>query len=104
MVSFVSCAETHTAKVKIGSTTFASPALGGSMKHSSSVRNGVVAMLIAVVALLIPPATLATPTVQLAPSVSSPQPVGTLVTWTATASDTDPGTLMYSFQVGVSGQ
>jgi arylsulfate sulfotransferase len=42
----------------------------------------------------------ATPTVSLSPSLASPQPVGTVITWTATASDNDPGTLMYSFSVG----
>jgi arylsulfate sulfotransferase len=74
------------------------------MKHSSSVRNWVLSMLALAVALLLPLASFATPTVQLSPSVSSPQPVGTLVTWTATASDPDPGILMYSFSSGLQGQ
>jgi arylsulfate sulfotransferase len=46
----------------------------------------------------------ATPTVTLAPSLTSPQPVGTLITWTATASDGDSGTLMYTFSTGAQGQ
>jgi arylsulfate sulfotransferase len=46
----------------------------------------------------------ATPTVQLSSSLPSPQVVGTLITWTATASDSDPGTLMYAFSYGPQGQ
>jgi arylsulfate sulfotransferase len=45
----------------------------------------------------------ATPTVTLAPSLASPQLLGTPITWTATASDSDQGTLMYSFNYGVQG-
>jgi hypothetical protein len=46
----------------------------------------------------------ATPTVQLSASLSSPQALGTLVTWTATASDSDQGILTYAFDYGVQGQ
>ena len=45
----------------------------------------------------------ATPTVTLSPSLASPQLLGTPITWTATASDSDQGTLMYSFNYGVQG-
>ncbi len=38
-------------------------------------------------------------TVQLAPSPASPQPVGTPVTWTATAQDGEAGSLDYQFSV-----
>jgi hypothetical protein len=37
--------------------------------------------------------------VELSPSSPSPKPVGTTVTWTASASDTEPGTLDYQFSV-----
>jgi arylsulfate sulfotransferase len=74
------------------------------MKYSVSLRNCTLSIVALAVALLLPPTSGATPTVQLAPSLPSPQPVGTLVTWTATASDQDPGTLMYSFEVGVPGK
>jgi arylsulfate sulfotransferase len=43
------------------------------------------------------------PSVTLTASLPSPQPVGTIVTWTATATDTDPGTIMYAFNVGQQG-
>jgi arylsulfate sulfotransferase len=36
-------------------------------------------------------------------SVSSPQPLGTTVTITASATDTDPGTISYRFEIGFSG-
>jgi len=53
------------------------------------------------VAIGTPLSSFANPTVSLlSPSVASPQPVGTPVIWTATASDTAAGTLMYSFSVG----
>ena len=35
----------------------------------------------------------------LAPSLASPQPLGTAVTWTATATDTNPGPLTFQFNV-----
>ena len=41
---------------------------------------------------------------QFVPSASSPQPVGTTVTWTATATDTNPGPLTYQFTQGYKGQ
>ncbi len=37
--------------------------------------------------------------VQLTPSVPSPQPIGTTVTWTAAATDSNPGLLNYRFTV-----
>lgn len=74
------------------------------MKHPISVPNYLLSILALAVALVFPSTSGATPVVQLSPSLPSPQPVGTLVTWTATASDTDPGILMYSFQVGVPGK
>lgn len=45
----------------------------------------------------------ATPVATLSGSLPSPQPVGTAITWTATATDTDPGTIMYAFNVGPQG-
>jgi arylsulfate sulfotransferase len=75
-----------------------------SAKRNSLPRNRMLAVLALALTLAFPLASLATPTVQLSPSVTSPQPVGTLVTWTATASDTDPGILMYSFSNGLQGQ
>jgi arylsulfate sulfotransferase len=78
--------------------------LGGCMKHSISVRNCVLSILALAVVLMVPLTSMADPTVQLASSVSSPQPVGTLVTWTATASDPDQGILMYAFSNGFSGK
>jgi hypothetical protein len=36
---------------------------------------------------------------QLTPSVASPQPVGTTVTWQTTATDSDPGLLNYQYKV-----
>jgi arylsulfate sulfotransferase len=41
--------------------------------------------------------------VQLAPSPASPQHVGTPIQWTATASDSDSGTLNYQWKVGLNG-
>ena len=45
----------------------------------------------------------ATISVTLTPSPASPQPVGTVITWTATVSDTAPGTHEYQFSVGPAG-
>jgi len=45
----------------------------------------------------------ATPVVTLSGSLPSPQPVGTVITWTATATDSDPGTIMFAFNVGPEG-
>jgi arylsulfate sulfotransferase len=42
--------------------------------------------------------------VSLAPSAPSPAPVGAVVTWTATVSDADPGTLWYRFSAHESGK
>lgn len=42
--------------------------------------------------------------VSLSPSPASPEPVGTVITWTATGSDSQAGTLVYRWQVGPSGQ
>jgi arylsulfate sulfotransferase len=41
---------------------------------------------------------------QFVPSLSSPQPVGTTITWTVAAKDTNPGPLTYRFSVGYRGQ
>ncbi len=46
----------------------------------------------------------ATVTVSLTPSAVSPQPVGTTITWTPTASDTNPGTIDFRFRVSANGQ
>jgi arylsulfate sulfotransferase len=73
------------------------------MKQLVSLRKCALSMLALATVLLFPLASFATPTVTIAPSLTSPQPVGTLVTWTATASDTDQGILMYQFYVGVPG-
>jgi arylsulfate sulfotransferase len=43
------------------------------------------------------------PNVSLAPSPASPQPVGAVIQWTATASDSQAGTLLYRWQVGLVG-
>ncbi len=43
---------------------------------------------------------MATPVVQLTASVSSPQPLGTTVTLTASATDTSGGTISYRFEIG----
>ena len=42
--------------------------------------------------------------VTLGPSTPSPAPIGTVVTWTATVSDQDPGTLWYRFSAHESGR
>ena len=47
---------------------------------------------------------LGTITIQISPSVSSPQLVGTPITLTAVASDTQAGTLDYQFSVALAGQ
>jgi arylsulfate sulfotransferase len=46
----------------------------------------------------------ATITVTLAPSLPSPQPVGTTITWQPTASDTNSGTLDFQYAVSPAGQ
>src|SRR5215472_2908717 len=38
--------------------------------------------------------------VTLSPSPAGPQPVGTIITWTATVQDTEQGTHEYQFSVG----
>ncbi len=43
------------------------------------------------------------PEVSLSSSPASPQPVGTVIQWTATASDSQAGTLLYRWQVGLAG-
>ncbi len=45
----------------------------------------------------------ATISVTLTPSLASPQPVGTVITWTATVEDTAAGTHEYQFSVGPTG-
>ena len=69
-----------------------------------NVQQYLLLILLAVV-LGTPLSSSATPTVSsLSPSVPSPQPVGTAIIWTATASDTDGGTLLYAFNVGPNGK
>ena len=46
---------------------------------------------------------LGTISVTLSPSPAGPQPVGTVITWTATVSDTAPGAHQYQFRVGPTG-
>ena len=41
--------------------------------------------------------------VSLGPSPASPQPLGTPIQWTATGSDSQPGSLVYKWQVNVFG-
>ncbi len=74
------------------------------MNYSNTQLNYLRLVLGLVITLTLTGSSFATPTVQLAPSLASPQPVGTLITWTGTATDPDPGTLMYSFLTGVQGQ
>ena len=74
------------------------------MKTFSIHRNFLSLILGIALALTAPTLSFAVPTVQLSPSLPSPQVVGTLITWTATATDTDPGTLMYAFSLGPQGQ
>ncbi len=59
------------------------------------------AILLATAALA--PTLSATITVSLTPSVASPQPVGTSISWTAAATDTNPGTFDFSFSVSNAG-
>lgn len=73
------------------------------MKYSIMHRNYVLLILGVAIVLGLTGLSFATPTVTLASSLTSPQPVGTLITWTATASDGDPGTLMYTFSSGAQG-
>jgi len=70
------------------------------LNYSTMHRNYVLLFLGVAITLALTATSFATPVVSLAPSLNSPQPVGTVITWTATASDTDQGTLMYSFYVG----
>jgi arylsulfate sulfotransferase len=74
------------------------------LNYSIVHRSYVLLILGTAITLALTGMSFATPTVQLSPSLSSPQPVGTLITWTANANDPDPGTLMYSFSVGAQGQ
>jgi arylsulfate sulfotransferase len=74
------------------------------LKTFSINRNYLLMILGVALALAAPRPSFAVPTVQLSSSLPSPQVVGTLITWTATASDTDPGTLMYAFSFGPQGQ
>jgi hypothetical protein len=59
--------------------------------------------VVAVFALSSVPAHAAVVVQQLSPSLSSPRPVGTTVTWTAAATDTNPGAFEYQFSVRLSG-
>ncbi|MGA2737185.1 MAG: aryl-sulfate sulfotransferase [Bryobacteraceae bacterium] len=53
--------------------------------------------LLAVVGLIQTPLYATVTIVSMAPSVASPQPLGTAVTWTVTAMDTNPGPLTFQF-------
>jgi arylsulfate sulfotransferase len=74
------------------------------LNYSIMHRNYVLLILGVAMAFALTGTSFATPTVTLSSSLTSPQPVGTLITWTANASDNDPGTLMYSFSTGAQGQ
>jgi arylsulfate sulfotransferase len=73
------------------------------MQNKIDVYKCMLWILVLTVAFGTPLSSSATPTVTLSPSLPSPQPVGTVVTWTANATDPDPGTLMYAFNVGPQG-
>src|SRR5580658_8580382 len=45
----------------------------------------------------------ATIQVQLTPSPASPQPLGTVITWTATATDSNPGPVTFKFELAMPG-
>jgi arylsulfate sulfotransferase len=55
--------------------------------------------LIVILGVLCIPAHATVQIVSLTPSLTSPQPIGTPITWTATATDTNPGPLTFQFNV-----
>src|SRR5580692_12686363 len=73
------------------------------MNNTMNARRCLLFVLVLGLLLAAPVSSSATPVVSLSGSLPSPQPVGTLVTWTANATDTDSGTLMYAFNVGPQG-
>src|SRR5271169_117749 len=73
------------------------------MTNTTNARKCLLWVLLLGLSLASPILCLGIPVVTLSGSLPSPQPVGTVVTWTATATDTDPGTIMYSFNVGPQG-
>jgi arylsulfate sulfotransferase len=66
------------------------------MRH---LRTLLVGSVLVVVVMLGAPAEAAPTIQQLTPSLASPQPLGTTVTWTTVATDTDPGALNYRYVV-----
>jgi arylsulfate sulfotransferase len=78
--------------------------LEATLKTFSINRNSLRLILGITLALAVVVPSFAVPTAKLSPSLPSPQAVGTLTTWSATASDPDPGTLMYAFSFGLQGQ
>ncbi len=73
------------------------------MNNTMNARRCLLFVLVLGLLLAAPVSSSATPVVSLSGSLPSPQPVGTAVTWTANATDTDSGTLMYAFNVGPQG-
>ena len=73
------------------------------MNNTNSARRCLLFALVLAVSMVTAVSSSATPVVTLSGSLPSPQPVGTPVTWTATATDTDSGTIMYAFNVGPQG-
>src|SRR5579872_367370 len=73
------------------------------MNNTNSARRCLLFALVLAVSMVAAVSSSATPVVTLSGSLPSPQPVGTPVTWTATATDTDSGTIMYAFSVGPQG-
>jgi len=73
------------------------------MNNTNSARRSLLFALVLAVSMVTAVSSSATPVVTLSGSLPSPQPVGTPVTWTATATDTDSGTIMYAFSVGPQG-
>jgi len=63
------------------------------MRHKSLYLSG----LLAVVGLLHTPLYATVTILSMTPSHASPQPIGTTVTWTVTATDTNPGPLTFQF-------
>jgi hypothetical protein len=57
-------------------------------------------ILLAVIGLIQTPLCATVTIVSMAPSIASPQPLGTAVTWTVTATDTNPGPLTFQFNTG----
>lgn len=73
------------------------------MNNTNSARRYLLFALVLAASMVTAVSSSATPVATLSGSLPSPQPVGTVVTWTATATDTDSGTIMYAFNVGPQG-